>query len=102
MANKDYIERLKQVIFHLHKSDSQHVESVQVEEIFRGKRIWKGVVEVFTLTNHPKAKRCFAWSHPEGPDDKGERFVTLLEIPPVSSPETAVKIAIMAEIKGKK
>jgi hypothetical protein len=102
VANKDYIERLKQVIFHLHKSDSQYVESVPVEEIFNGKLIWKGVVEVFTLTSHPKAKRCFAWSHRDGKDDSDERFVAVLEIPPVVSPETAVKVAIVAEVRGKK
>jgi hypothetical protein len=63
VANKDCVERLKQVIFHLHKSDAKHVEPMPVEEIFGGKTIWKGIVEVFTLTNRPKAKRCFAWSH---------------------------------------
>jgi hypothetical protein len=31
-----------------------------------------------------------------------ERFVTVLEIPPVESPETAVKVAIMAVMKDKK
>jgi hypothetical protein len=102
VANKDYIERLQQVIFHLHKSGSQHVESVPVEEIFEGKLIWKGIVEVFTLTSHPKAKRCFAWSHKAGNDDSDERFVAVLEIPPVVSPETAVKVAIVAEVRGKK
>ena len=102
MANKDYIERLQQVIFHLHKSDSKHVESVPVEEVFNGKLIWKGIVEVFTLVSHPKAKRCFAWSHRAGKDDSDERFVAVLEIPPVTSPETAVKVAIMAEVRGKK
>lgn len=100
MANKDYIERLQQVIFHLHKSGANHVGSVPVEEIFRGKTIWKGNVEVFTLTNHPKAKRCFGWSHPDGIGDTDERFVTVLEIPPVVSPETAVRMAIVNDIKA--
>ena len=102
MANKDYIERLKQVIFQLHKSDAQHVESVPVEETYSGKIIWKGVVEVFTLTSHPEAKRCFAWSHNDGEGDSDERFVTVLEIPPVVSPATAVKAAIVAEVRRKK
>jgi len=30
-----------------------------------------------------------------------ERFVIVLEIPPVDSPQTAVKVAIAAEVKGK-
>lgn len=102
MANKNYIERIQQVIFHLHKSDSTWVESVPVREVFQGQVIWDGKVEVFALRDHPKAKRCYGWSHPEGPDNKGERFVAVLEIPPVESAETAVKIAIAAEAKGKK
>jgi hypothetical protein len=102
VANKDYIERLQQVIWHLHKSDSKHVESVPVTEIFRGQTIWKGTVEVFTLTNHPKAKRAFAWSHRAGKDDSDERFVAVIEVPPVTSPETAVKVAVAAEVKGKR
>jgi hypothetical protein len=48
---------------------------------------------------HPKAKRDFGWSHPDGEDNKTERFVTVLEIPPVVSPETAVKMAIYSDIK---
>ena len=90
------------MIFHLHKSDAKYVESVPVEEIFEGKLIWKGIVEVFTISSHPKAKRCFAWSHRDGKDDSDEKFVAVLEIPPVTSPESAVKVAIVAEVRGKK
>ena len=100
VANKDYIERLKQVVFHLHKSDSEHFESVPVEEVFNGQTIWKGIVEVFMLKNHPKAKRCFAWSHREGKKDEGERFVAVLEIPPIISPQTAINASIVSDIKN--
>jgi hypothetical protein len=100
VANNDYIERLQQVIFHLHKADSKHVESVPVHELFRGQTVWKGVVEVFTLTGHPKAKKAYAWSHREGKNNEGERFVAVLEIPPVESPVTAVRASIVAD--GKK
>jgi hypothetical protein len=101
VANNDYIERLKQVIFHLHKADSAHVESVPVHEVFQGQTVWNSTVEVFAITGHPKATRCYAWSHRSGPDYKDERFIAVLEIPPVVSPETAVKVAIAAEIKKK-
>jgi hypothetical protein len=73
------------------------------KRFFRGKTLWNGYVEVFDLNGHPKAKRAYGWSHPDGNDNKTERFVTVLEIPPVNSPETAVKIAIYSDIKkGKK
>jgi hypothetical protein len=103
VANKqDYLARLQTVIQHLHNCGATWRESVPVEEVFQGKAIWKGNVEVFALTNHPKAKRCYGWSHPDGAGDTDERFVTVLEIPPVVSPETAVKMAIVAQAKGKK
>jgi hypothetical protein len=57
---------------------------------------------VFTLSGHPKAKKAYGWSHADGKDNKGERFVTVLELPPVDSPQTAVKVAIAAEVRGKK
>lgn len=101
MASSEYIERLQMVIHQLHGCDSRHLESVPVQEVFRGQTIWQGTVEVFSITGHPKAKRCFAWSHKAGKDDQDERFVAVLEIPPVESPETAVKVAIAAEVKSK-
>jgi len=102
MANKAYIERLQMVIHHLHGADSTWMESVPVHEIFRGETIWKGVVQVFELRGHPKAKRCYGWHHLSGKDDRDERFVTVLEIPPVTSPETAVKVAAAKEIRAKR
>jgi hypothetical protein len=94
VANRDYIERLKQVIFHLHKSDSKHVETVPVEEIFMGKTLWNGDVEVFELTNHPKAKRCYGWTYGEP-----EEFITILELPPVTDAPSAVKVGVSYQIK---
>jgi hypothetical protein len=102
VANREYIERLQMVIQQLHGCDSKHIESVPVHEVFRGQTVWQGVVEVFALVNHPKAKRCYAWSHREGDNDQGERFVAVLQIPPVYSPQSAVQVSIAAEAKGKK
>jgi hypothetical protein len=98
-AKQEYLERLAMVIRHLHNCDCTWVESVPVHEVFRGETIWQGTVEVFTLTGHPKAKRCYGWHHLSGPQDQDERFVTVLEIPPVTSPETAVKVAAAKEIR---
>jgi len=83
-------------IQHLHNCGATWRETVPVHEVFQGKTVWNGHVEVFDLTNHPKAKRAYAWSHREG---KGERFVTVLEIPPVESAKTAVQASIMADSK---
>jgi hypothetical protein len=99
VANSEYIERIKQVIFHLHGSDSTHVKTVPVHEVFKGQTVWQGEVEVFDLLNHPKAKRCYAWSADK--KDK-EKFTTVLEIPPVDSPVTAVRVSIVAATKNLK
>jgi hypothetical protein len=68
-----------------------------VHEVFRGKTVWRGEVEVYDLSGHPEAKRCYAWSHREGPNAQGERFVTVLELPPVKDPQSAVRVAIASE-----
>jgi hypothetical protein len=99
VANKKYIERLAGVIDHLHKCHSTWVKTVTVHEVFRGETIWHGDVEVFDLTGHPKAKRAYAWSHLDGAKDERTRFVAVLEIPPVESAETAVRVQIVKDAK---
>jgi hypothetical protein len=103
VANKaDYISRVQVAIMQLHNCGATWRESVPVKEVFQGKTLWNGEVEVFDLTGHPKAKRAFGWSHPENADGTGERFVAVLGIPPVDSPETAVKMSIYSDIKNAK
>lgn len=98
MGNNNYIEKIQEAILRLLNADSTWVESVPVQEVCEGRTIWQGPVEVFTLSNHPKAQRCFAWSRKDAKDDSVERFVAVLEIPPVSSAHDAVKVAIAHEV----
>ena len=72
---------------------AKHLESTVVAETFRGETIWEGVVEVFDLKGHPKAKRAYGWNIGTGQD---ARFTAVLEIPPVDSPNTAVRAAIVS------
>lgn len=103
MANKsDYLARLQLAVSQLHDCGAVWRESVPVHEVFRGQTVWRGEVEVFDLNSHPKAKRAFAWSHPAGKDDKDERFVAVLEIPPVESAVAAVRASIVADQKQNK
>jgi hypothetical protein len=51
------------------------------------------------LTGHPKADRVYAWSHDTDDPAHPRRHVTVLHIPPVISPQTAVKAAIVQEFK---
>ncbi len=55
---------------------------------------------MFEIRDHPKAKRIYAWGHVTGEDDQARRYVAVLELPPVDSPQTAVKAGIMSEIKN--
>jgi hypothetical protein len=100
VANRqEYLDRLQVAIQELHKCGAVWRETVPVHEVFRGQTVWQGEVEIFDLSGHPKAKRCYAWSHQEGPIGQGERFVTVLEIPPVTSAKTAVQAAIVNQSK---
>jgi hypothetical protein len=102
-VNDEYIERLAMTIRHFHNCDCAFVESVPVHEVFRGQTVWRGRVEVFYLIRHQKAKKAYAWSHLDGPNDEGEGIVTVLGILPVESPVTAVRASIVADSKkGKK
>jgi hypothetical protein len=96
----DYIEELQAVILNLHGCNTVHVETVPVTEEFQGETVWQGEVEVFETTDHPKAKRIYGWGHVTGDDDQGRRYVTVLGLPPVTSPETAVKAATIQEIRS--
>jgi hypothetical protein len=46
-----------------HGAESLWVETVPVKEIFQGRTSWDGEVEVFDITGHPRAKRCYAWRY---------------------------------------
>ena len=95
----DYIQELQAVFLKLHGCDAEYVETVPVVEEFRGQTVWQGDVEVFDLRGHPKATRGYGWGHVTGEHDQGRRYVTVLGLPPVTSPQTAVQAAVMAEIQ---
>ena len=88
------ITQLKDAIRATHGCESLHVESVPVKEVFEGQTAWEGTVEVFDLVGHLQAKRAYAWTYPDG--DQNKTF-TVLGIPPVDSPQSAVKVAIAAK-----
>jgi hypothetical protein len=94
------IEELRDVIRKLHGVDSTHRASVPVKEVFNGKTMWEGIVEVFDLHGHDKANAAYAWSHVTDDPANPKRHVTVLHIPPAVSPETAVRAAIVQEFRS--
>ena len=96
MRSKDIIE-LQNAIRATHECESWWEASVKVEEKFEGKTAWSGIVEVFALVGHAKAKYAYAWTYRDGDQNK---TTVVLKLPPVDSPQSAVKVAIAA--KGRK
>jgi hypothetical protein len=95
----EYIDELASVIKHLHGGKAAHVETVPVKEVLQGQTVWEGDVEVFDLEGHPKASRVYAWAHETDDVDRPKRHVTVLHIPPVTSPVLAVRASIIQDYR---
>ncbi len=96
----NYIEELKNVIRKLHGTEATHVETVPIKETHEGQTVWEGEVEVFDLADHPKASRVYAWAHDTDDADNPRRTVTVLHIPPATSPRKAVQLSIVRDFKA--
>lgn len=94
-----HIEDLKHVIRELHGAEATHRESVPVKETFQGKAVWEGIVGVFELVVHPKAKTAYAWSHNTDDPENPKRHVTVLHIHPATSPLAAVRATLLQEYR---
>jgi hypothetical protein len=100
MASRDhnYIARLQNAIRQLHHCESKYIESVTVSGtllFFQKSTVEEVEVAVFEISDNPQAKRAYAWSCRVG---NYMRCVVVLEIPPVSSPQTAFDAAVAAQI----
>jgi hypothetical protein len=90
------VNQLKSAVEAQHGCTATFLQSVPVKETFEAKTVWAGVVQVFRIDGHPRAKKAYAWSSPiEGGDKR--RYFAVLHLPPVTSPVDAVRAAIVAE-----
>jgi len=97
MPTEAPIKALIEAIHNLHGCKASWLESVPVKETFQGETAWEGEVQVFSLSGHPTASRCYAWSHET---EHGKRkFFAVLHQGPVHSPQAAVRAAIVAEFQ---
>jgi len=78
----------------MHGVKAVHISTEPVKEVFRGKTVWEGEVEVFAIKGHPKAKRIYAWGYENPADPKKLEVTAVLEAPPVKDATTAVRVAI--------
>jgi hypothetical protein len=94
-------ENLKQAVERLYRCHASFLEDVVVVEKFGDKTVWQGIVSIFGIKGHPKAVKCYAWSSPiEGSTKR--RYYAVLHIPPIDSPEKAVRASIVHGHKPKK
>lgn len=93
----NYREELQDVIKRLYGVESIYIETVPVKEVFGGETMWEGEVEVFDVPNLAQADRVYAWAYDYEDPDKETQHVTVLQIPPATTPQNAVKAAIIAE-----
>jgi hypothetical protein len=94
-------ENLKQVVEQMHGCPASFIGDVAVVEKFGAKTVWSGMVSVFNLKGHLQADKCYAWSSPiEGSTKR--RYYAILHIPPIDSPEKAVRASIVHDHKAGK
>lgn len=95
MATKrEYLNHLRIAVEQLHDCSAVHVYTSAVHVEVENETIWEGDVEVFAIVGHPNAARCYAWVCRFGKDYSDARFMTVLAIPPVTSPEAAVRTSL--------
>ncbi len=95
MRNQSRTDPLKEAVESQHGGIATLVQSVPVDERHNGEPVWQGVVHVFDLVGHPKAKRAYAWSY-DLPSGK-RRFYAVLHMGGITGPVEAVRAAIVAE-----
>jgi hypothetical protein len=87
-------EDMADMIGNKETSPCRFIEAVHVVERVKGQVAWDGVVLVFGL-DRPPEEVCYGWVDPTT-----ESLVTVLNRPPVESPQTAVRAYIVAQGKG--
>ncbi len=93
--------QLKETLEKLHNCIASFIEDVVVVEKFGNKTVWSGTVSVYEIKGHPQATKAYAWSSPiEGSTKR--RYYAVLHIPPVDSPEKAVRAAIVQDSRSKR
>jgi len=98
---KEDLKDLQKAVEGLHNCSAIFKESVPVKDEFDGRRTWEGIVHVFDLIDHPESNKCYAWSSPiEGSEKR--KFYAVLHIPPVHSPERAIRASIIKDFRTKK
>jgi acetaldehyde dehydrogenase (acetylating) len=69
-----------------------------VVEKYGSNTTWGGIVHIFKIVGHPDTEICYAWSSAiEGSTKR--RYYAVLKIPPIDTPEKAIRASIVADFK---
>jgi hypothetical protein len=97
-GNRSDIDDLKKAIKDLYHYKASHLKEVALIEKYGPSTVWRGIVHIFKITGHPETDICYAWSSPiDG--SKKRRYYSVLKIPPIDSPEKAVRATIVQMYK---
>lgn len=81
-----------------HSCTAEYQYTVTVKETFKDQTAWEGDVHIYKLEDHPDTDTCYAWASPVEGSEK-QKIYAVLYIPPIDSPEKAVKASIVNDYK---
>ena len=93
---KPSIDDIKNAVERMHSCTASYLEEVAVIEKFGDKTVWEGVVYLFDIEGYSKAKQCFAWASPVT-GSKKYKYYAVLNVPPIDSPQKAVRASIVQD-----
>jgi hypothetical protein len=89
MDYREYKSNLKDGIEHRANCKATYAQTQPVKVAADGKVLWKGKVEIYRLEGHPQAQLAFGWGYQNA--QKKVEYVTIIGIPPLDNPVSAVK-----------
>lgn len=95
------VEELRHHVERLLGSAASFLETVSVIEKYKEKTVWQGMVYVYRLAGHPGTDKCYAW-YSDNPQTGKRKYYAVLHIPPIDSPEKAVRASIVHDHKAGK
>jgi hypothetical protein len=96
LPQEENVDDLRSAVETQHGGIATHVQSVPIDEHHAGNPVWQGIVHVFDLAGNTQATRAYAWSSPiEGSTKR--RFFAVLHMGGITSPQDAIRAAIVAE-----
>ena len=89
MDYREYKDNLKEGIERRAGCKAVYVQTQPVKVAAEGKVLWKGKVEIYRLEGHPQAQFAFGWGFMTA--QKKVEYVTIIGVPPLDNPLSAVK-----------